>query len=120
MTAKYKGVTLEFDLKEYGYEGYVAACTYRYYKKLDKYSLEMELKHVDIGDGFRIDRQEIDTQYISGTRETITDNICRIVEQACLSGFFDEYIKRYEYTYQCFDKGNDLFEKERLINNDNK
>ncbi len=120
MIAKYKGKTVEFDLNEYGYKGYVATCTYKYYKKRDKYSLEMELKHRDICDGFRIDRQEIDTQYISGSRETIMDNIERIVEQACLSGFFDEYIKRYEYIFQCFNKGDEFFEKERLKNNDNK
>ena len=118
MVAKYKGTTLEFDLGKYGYKGYNAVCTYRYNKRIDKYSLEMELKYKDIGGSFRIDRQEIDTQYISGCRKTITDNISRIVEQASLSGFFDEYIKRYEYIYQCFYKGNELLEKESLINAD--
>lgn len=56
MVAKYKGSTLEFDLGEYGYKGYNAVCTYRYNKRIDKYSLEMELKYKDIGDSFRIDR----------------------------------------------------------------
>ena len=74
----------------------------------------MWLKRNDIDDRFKIDSQEIDTQYISGTRETIRDNICRIVEQASLSGFFDRYIQRYEYEMNCFDIGNDLVESERL------
>lgn len=110
-----KGYTIEIDLPEdCGYKGYAVICTYKYNIRLDKYSLEMALKHKDIDDGFRIDRQEIDTQYISGSRETIEDNICRIVEQASLSGFFDKYIERYEYTFKCFDRGNELFEEESL------
>ncbi len=76
----------------------------------------MWLKRKDIDDKFKIDSQEIDTQYISGTKESIRQNICRIVEQASLSGFFDYYIERYEYTCKCFDRGNDLFEKEMIDN----
>ena len=29
-------------------------------------------------------------------------------------GFFDYYINRYEYEQKCFDRGNELFENERL------
>ena len=29
-------------------------------------------------------------------------------------GFFDCYIKRYEYELKCFDIGNEIAEKERL------
>ena len=114
---KNKGYTIEINLpSECGYEGYSVECTYKYIKSKEKYSLSMWLKHDDIDDKFKIESQEIDTQYIRGTRETITENICRIVEQASLSGYFDHYIKRYEYTYKCFDRGDKLFEKERLSN----
>lgn len=110
-----KGYTIEIDLPEgYGHEGYSVECRYQYDKVKEKYSLSMWLLRNDINDRFRIDSQEIDTQYISGTRENIRQNICRIVEQASLSGFFDEYIERYEYTYKCFDRGDTLFEEERL------
>ena len=44
----------------------------------------------------------------------LLSNIRRIVEYASMSGYFDEYIEKYEYTYKCFDKGNDFFEKESL------
>lgn len=108
MIKRRKGYTIEIDLPER--TGYTAVCTYKYNKQLDKYSLEMELKHKDIGDCFRIDRQEIDKQYISGTKDTIEDNIVRIIEQASLSDFFDYYIQRYEYTIMCFEKGNELYE----------
>lgn len=117
MQKRRKGYTIEINLpKECGYSGYIVVCTYKYNKQIDKYSLEMELKYKDIGDSFRIDRQEIDTQYISGTKDTIEENIIRIIEQAYLSGFFDNYIKRYEYTLKCFEKGNEIYEQERLEN----
>jgi len=114
---KNKGYTIEISLpEEWGYEGYSTECTYRYEKEKKKYLLSMWLKRKDIDDKFKINLQEIDTQYINGTKDNIKQNICRIVEQASLSGFFDHYIERYEYTYRCFDKGNDLFEKERMNN----
>ena len=80
----------------------------------------MWLKRNDISDRFKIDSQEINTLPLSGTKETIVDNICRVIEQGSLSGFFDDYIKRFEYTYNCFEIGNDYYELESLnqVNND--
>lgn len=110
-----EGYTIRIQLpEECGYKGYSVKCTYKYNKTKEKYSLSMWLKRDDIDDDFKIDSQEIDTQYIPGTRETIENNIFRIVEQASLSGYFNYYIERFEYTYDCFDRGNELFEKERL------
>ncbi len=112
-----KGYTIEINLpEECGHEGYSVECTYQYDKEKEKYLLSMWIKRSDINDKFKIDSQEIDTQYISGTKETIRQNICRIVEQASLSEYFDHYIKRYEYIYKCFDKGNELLEKEMMNN----
>ena len=112
MKCKSLGYVVEINLpEECGYEGYSVECRYSFNKKKQKYSLSMWLKRNDIDDRYKIDSQEIDTQYISGTRETIRDNICRIVEQASLSGFFDRYIQRYEYTYKCFDKGCEYFDQ---------
>ncbi len=112
-----KGYTIEINLpEECGHKGYSVECTYQYNKKKEKYSLSMWLKRNDIDDKFKIDSQEIDTQYISGTRETIRQNICKIVEYASLSGFFEYYIERYEMTYKCFDLGHELLEKEMMDN----
>ena len=36
-----------------------------------------------------------------------------MIEDASLSGYFEKYIERYEYTYKCFNRGNELFELER-------
>jgi len=98
-----KGNTIEIKLpKECGYNTYSVECRYQYDKSKEKYLLSMWLKRSDIDDKFKIDSQKIDEQYISGTRETIKQNICRIVEQACSSGYFDYYIERYVYTYIVF------------------
>lgn len=109
-----EGYTIRMKLpKECGYKGFWVKCTYKYDIRKEKYRLSMWLKRDDIDDDFRIDSQEIDTQYIPGTKETIEDNIRRIVEQAGKSGYFDYYIKRFAYTYHCFERGDELFEAER-------
>lgn len=120
---KFKGYTIEIKLPEEcanGYKGYSIECTYRYLKSQEKYLISMWLKREDISDKFKIDSQEVNTLPLSGTKETIVDNICRVIEQGGLSGFFDEYIRRFEYTYNCFERGNDIYEMESLgkMNND--
>lgn len=113
-----EGYTVKIKLQEEcGYKGYSVKCTYKYNKSKEKYMLSMWLKRDDIDDDFKIDSQEIDTQYISGTKETIEDNIVRVVEQASLSGYFNHYIERFEYTYNCFELGNKLFEQAQLNKN---
>lgn len=113
-----EGYTIRIKLpEECGYEDYSVKCTYKYNKQKGKYRLSMWLRRDDIDDDFKIDSQEIDTQYIPGTKETIENNIIQIVEQASLSGYFDHYIERFKYTYDCFERGNELFEQERLREN---
>ena len=31
-----------------------------------------------------------------------------------MSGYFDYFVERYEYELKCFERGNELFEMERL------
>lgn len=114
--ARYKGTTIEIDLpEECGYAGYSVECTYRYDKRKEKYLLSMWLKRNDIASKFRIESQEVDTQYITSRRETITLDIRRLVEHASLVGYFEPYIRCYEYEQACFERGNELFEKEKFI-----
>ena len=112
------GYTIKFKLpKECGYNGcYFVECTYMFDKSKDKYMLSMILCRDDLPDRYKVFGQKIDTQYISGSHETIKEYICRIVEQASLSGFFDKYVADFEYTCQCWDRGNEAFEIERLKN----
>lgn len=110
-----EGYTIRIFLpEECGYEGYSVKCTYKYIKSKEKYLLSIWLRRDDIDDDFKIDSQEIDAQYIPGTKETIEDNIRTIVKNASLIGFFNRYIERFEYTYACFERGNELFEQEQL------
>ena len=81
----------------------------------------MWLNRNDIGDRMKISSKKISTQYISGTRETIIEDICRVVYYAATVAdkdtkkkYFDKYIDRYEYELACFERGNELFEKEAL------
>ena len=110
------GYTIEITLPSDNerYRGYTVLCIYRYDKSKDKYLLHMWLKCES--DIIPINSQEINTQYISGNKDTIKDNIMKIVEQASESGFFDEYIERFEYYMKCFTKGNNFYEDERMNN----
>lgn len=103
-----KRTTITIDLPE-ECEGYTVDCSYSFDKDQKQYLVSMELFRNDIGD-----KQFIDSQYIAGDKSTIEYNIQHIVEYASMSGYFDKYIQKYEYTYKCFDKGNEIFEKESL------
>lgn len=120
-----QGQTIEFDLpEECGYSGYYVRCTYCQSNTDGKYLLAMYLFKPGKNKKLNIGMQEIDCQCISGTEETIVENICRIVQQASLSGFFEKYIRKYEYMERCLYLGNKIKtekkmkEKERLHNND--
>lgn len=94
------------------YKGFSASCQYRYDKEANKYILRMWLVHNTIDGMFKLDHEGIDTQYISGSRDTIRENICRIVEQMMTNKLFDEYIDRYEYDMKCWDKGIEVMDNE--------
>lgn len=127
MKPRYKGQTVEIGLSNWGYKGYVAECTYYFDKREDKYSLSIWLRNNDIEDRMRLSSKKVDTQYISGTRETIIKNICHVVHYAATvvnehnkKTYFDHFVERYEYELKCFDRGNELFEQQRInkVNND--
>lgn len=120
MKPKFKGNTLTIDLSDFGYENYFTECTYHFDKQEGKYSLSMWINRNDMEDRMRLSSKKVDTQYISGTKETIVENICRVVHQAATVAdengerYFDYFIERYEYELACFERGNELFEQERL------
>ena len=121
MHPTYHGNTLTIDLSNWGYTNYIVECSYHFDKKEEKYSLSMWLIHTDLEDRMRILSKKVDTQYIPGTKETIVENICRIVHYCSTvtdkkngKKFFDRFVERYEYELACFERGNELFETERL------
>lgn len=46
--------------------------------------------------------------------KSIRTDIANYITALLSDGFFNYYINRYEYEQKCFDKGNELFEKEQL------
>lgn len=112
-----KGYTMEIRLPQDKYKGYSVECRYQYDKNEGKYLISMWILRDTIDDRFKIDSQRIDTQYISGTKETIRPNICRIVEQACSMGYFDSFIRDFDRLYECFDKGFEVLSEEESENN---
>lgn len=121
MQPKFKGNTLTIELSDFGYENYFVECAYHFDKLNGKYALSMWLNRNDIEDRMILSSKKVDTQYIPGTRETIVENICRIVHQAATVAdaetgerYFDYFVERYEYELACFERGNELFEQERL------
>lgn len=120
MKPKFKGNTLTIELSDFGYEDYFVECAYHFDKHEGKYSLSMWLNRNDMEDRMRLSSKKVDTQYISGTKETIVENICRVVHQAATvanengARYFDYFVERYEYELKCFERGNELFEQERL------
>ena len=61
---------------------------------------------------------KIDTYYLEGDKGTIKTVIVKFVEEKYNEGFFNYYIERIVYMLKCFDKGNEMFEDERLHDKD--
>lgn len=120
MKPKFKGQSIEINLSEWGYQNYIVESTYLFDKYKGKYSPSLWLNRRDLEDRMLLSSKKVDTQYISATRETIIDNVCRIVHQAATAidkngkKYFDPYVERYEYELKCFERGNELFEQESL------
>ena len=51
---------------------------------------------------------------IEAENKSIYSVILKHIANLLSEGFFDYYVKRYEYMMKCFDKGHELFEAERL------
>lgn len=105
----YLGVTISFELPN-KYNGYFADCTYKFNRHTNKYQIAMWLRRSDIDDKLPIKAQEISTQEIASDKDSIQNDIERIVEQAAATKFFDEYVNRYEYYLKCFNLGNNQCE----------
>lgn len=109
-----EGFAITINLSQFNddekYRGYAASCQYKYDKQKQKYSLCMWLKHSTMDQKYHVEYDGIDTQYISGTRETIRENICRIVEVMMKQKYFDYFIDRYEYDMKCCEKGAEILD----------
>lgn len=54
--------------------------------------------------------EEKENIVIHTDKKTLFSDVIKIVTGYYLEGFFDNYIRRYDYMMKCFDKGNEFFE----------
>lgn len=54
--------------------------------------------------------EEKENIVIHTDKKTLFSDVTKIVTGYYLEGFFDNYIRRYDYMMKCFDKGNEFFE----------
>ena len=80
--------------------------------KIKKYFVTLYIKRRDIDMLDLIEEQE-NVEFDSDMKSIRTD-IVKFITALLTDGFFAKYIERYEYEMECFDRGNELFEKERL------
>lgn len=73
------------------------------------YDVTLEMKRSDVGK-----YDTLDEEHYSLTGENINMEVCKFVTDKANEGFFERFINRYEYESQCFERGNELFEKERI------
>ena len=103
---------IEIDLNN----GYVVIAIYGFNIEEDCYSLNLFIKDKQILNWKPI--EDIEDIKINTDSKTINSAILKHIALLFNDGFFDKYIERYEYETKCFDRGNELFEMERLgVNN---
>lgn len=104
-------VTISVDLKN----DYNIIAMANWNKDKSNYNVTLYIKRNDIDILDLIEKQE-NVEFDSDTKSIRTD-IAKYITTLLTEGFFTYYINRYEYEQKCFDKGNELFEKERTENN---
>ncbi len=100
--------TIAIDL----HNGYTIIAMELFNHKIKKYKVTFYIKDntVDIFDLIeKREKVEFDANY-----KTINSAILKYVATLLSEGFFDYYIRRYDYMMKCFDRGHELYEEERL------
>lgn len=117
--SKFLGSAMEIELTgKYVNSGYFAFVLYKYLPNKEKYSVELWLRRKDIDDLFSVGGQKIECQLITSSKETIKEDIQKIIDIMCERKMFDEYIERFVFTYKACDLGGDILERERLAKKD--
>ena len=78
-------------------------------KENQKYAVTMYLQRNDVD---LLDKMEQLNCEIESDRKSIKSDLCKMITYLLDNNKFDSFINRYEYQMQCFDKGNELLEKE--------
>ena len=94
------------------HNGYTVIAIKSWNQDEKKYTVQLMLKENTVDKWDLIEKAEsiefnVDYKIIN---KAILKHIATLLSE----GFFDYYIQRYEYEMKCFDKGNSIYEKERL------
>lgn len=82
-------------------------------KENNNYEATFYIKRNDI-DLLELIKKLENVSFQNSDSKSIRTDIANYITTLLSDGFFDYYINRYEYEQKCFDKGNDIFEMERL------
>lgn len=85
-------------------------------KEENNYKTTFYIKRNDVDLLELIEELEV-VVFTKSDSKTIRTDIANYITTLLYNNFFDRYITRYEYEQECFDRGNDFFEEERLGNN---
>lgn len=109
MIRRYRNVpSIEFDLEN----DYIVKAEYVINKDSGEYLVTFYIRQSQIGMWDQIDKAT-NIEFVS-SYEFIKTDIAKYFTKLLIDGFFKYYIDRYIYQMKCFDRGNDLFESERL------
>ena len=94
------------------HNGYTVIAIKSWNQDEKKYTVQLMLKENTVDKWDLIEKAEsiefnVDYKIIN---KAILKHIATLLSE----GFFDYYIQRYEYEMKCFDKGNSIYEKERI------
>ena len=99
------------------HNGYTIIAIKIWNKEKENYTVELRIKENTVDKWDLIDNRNnskpeefvFDTNY-----RYINSAILKYVSQLFEEGFFDYYIDRYNYEIKCLNRGNSLYEEERL------
>ena len=111
---RYKNVpSIEFNLK-YDYDiDYSIKADFVYSKATNKYYVSLHIRHNQINQWNLMGKFE--NMAFTSDFKSIKSDIADYVTTLAKKKELDYYIARCEYEQKCFDRGNDLFEEERLV-----
>lgn len=103
--------TIEIDLEN----DYKVIALANWNNESKKYYVTLMLREKSIDNWSLIEKAE--NIELRSNVKTIKKNMAQLVTDLFNKGAFTYYIERYEYELKCFDRGNELFEQERLKKN---
>lgn len=99
------------------HNGYTIIAIKIWNKEKENYTVELRIKENTVNKWDLIDNRNNSKpeEFVFGTNyRYINSAILKYVSQLFEEGFFDYYIERYNYEIKCLNRGNSLYEEERL------